>query len=338
MKFSVGYQQSNSGVLIDTIIKNKLSVNEVYFAYKNFANGRSNAINDNIDYLNRQLCDLKKLSTENVPLNLLLNGNCYGVNSLSTAFYDDIYNTISELIKVVNLKCVTTTSPLIASFIKKSFKNVKTRASINMEIGEVSAFEYLKNEFDGFYLKREYNRDINKIKQASNWCKNNGKELYGLANSGCLNYCSARTFHDNLVSHEGDFDDTKTYLTYEGQCFTFLKDAINRNEYLKYTNFIRPEDVYLYEEYFNGLKLATRVNKSAVRILKAYLKGSYSGSINELLEPNHASLFFPKLIENKLIDSNFTNYTLNCNKNCDTCGYCKKVTDKAIITLKGDLC
>ena len=138
MKYSVGYQQTDSGVLIDTVIQNKLNVNEVYFAYKNFANGRSNAINDNNDYLNRQLSDLKKLSNEDIPLNLLLNGNCYGVNSLLTAFYDDIYNTVSALVESVNLKCVTTTSPLIASFIKSIIK-VKVACS---SIGLLSYLEY----------------------------------------------------------------------------------------------------------------------------------------------------------------------------------------------------
>ena len=33
-------------------------------------------------------------------------------------------------------------------------------------------------------------------------CDAEGKELYMLANSGCLNNCSAHVFHDNLVAHE----------------------------------------------------------------------------------------------------------------------------------------
>ena len=65
------------------------------------------------------------------------------------------------------------------------------------------------------------------------------------------------------------------------------------------TNFIRPEDVPLYEEYFDGLKLATRVSRGFARIIDSYVKGSYSGNLPELLEPNHADLFYPKVIENK---------------------------------------
>ena len=53
-------------------------------------------------------------------------------------------------------------------------------------------------------MKREFNRDFNAIKKLKNWYDENGKSLHILANSGCLNHCSAHMFHDNLVSHESE--------------------------------------------------------------------------------------------------------------------------------------
>ena len=69
-----------------------------------------------------------------------------------------------------------------------------------MEIGTTIGMDYIADLFDSFYLKREYNRNLQIITKAREWCNANGKKLYGLANSGCLNFCSTHIFHDN--AHE----------------------------------------------------------------------------------------------------------------------------------------
>ena len=100
-----------------------------------------------------------------------------------------------------------------------------------------------------FYLKREYNRDLKKIKAAKLWCDKNGKKLYGLANSGCLNFCSSHIFHDNLVAHENEISEMDNAYQYGGQCWDYLKREEKRENWIRLTNFIRPEDIKLYEEY-----------------------------------------------------------------------------------------
>ena len=119
-----------------------------------------------------------------------------------------------------------------------------------------------------------------------------------------------------------------------GQCFEYLKNKEKGENWLKLTNFIRPEDIRLYEEYFDGIKLATRVNKNPARIINAYCKESFSGPITELLEPNHSGLFYPAVIENKEIPENFGEMVLNCNKNCGECGFCYKVQKSATVNLE----
>ena len=99
-------------------------------------------------------------------------------------------DTVDELRELYNLASVTTTSPLIARFIKENF-TLQTRASVNMSIGAIEGFEYVLDLFDSFYLAREYNRDLKKIKEIRSFLKSKGKGLYGLANSGCLKNCSA---------------------------------------------------------------------------------------------------------------------------------------------------
>ncbi|MBR4099412.1 MAG: hypothetical protein IKK55_00270 [Clostridia bacterium] len=335
--FSVGYNNLISRDFINEIEVYSDKISEIYFSFGGFANGRGNLFSKENSVFERdlkQIEDLRKLNQLGLKFNFLLNGNCYGKDAQARSFFCEIGDTIDYLKEICNVSCVTTTSPLIAKFIKQNFDNLEVRASVNMEIGNAEGMDYISEFFDSFYLKREYNRDINKIKSARLWCDNNGKNLYGLANSGCLNYCSVHNFHDNLVAHESEISKMDNAYQFEGQCWEYLKNQEKCNNWLRISNFIRPEDVHLYEGLFDGLKLATRVNKNLLKIVKAYCNGSYNGAVTELLEPDHSSVFYPCVIDNKSIASDFTNTVMNCSKNCNDCKYCGEVQKNATVVLE----
>lgn len=300
MKFSVGYQLSDNTAFLTKIIEYKSQIYEVYFSWGDFPNGRNNQIKraDMLpwDAQSKQMDDLKKLSDAGIELNLLFNANCYGADSQSREFFNKIGDTIDYIKNNYGLKSVTTTSPLIAKFIKNNFENLHTRASVNMEIGSVEGMKYIAEYFDSFYMKRELNRDFDAIKKLHRWCEGNGKELYLLANSGCLNNCSAHNFHDNLVAHENEISKMDNAYDFRGICKEFLKKEENYIALIENTNFVRPEDIHKYEPYFKAAKLATRVNPRPMRILESYIRGSYSGNILELLEPAHN--IYPYIVEN----------------------------------------
>ncbi len=335
MNFSVGYQFFDDDRLVSAVLENKSRINEVYFAFGDIPNGRNTKIFSNMsekESRQLQLSHLKTLSDNGIRLNFLLNANCYGEQALARDFYEKIGDTLDFLASAAAVDSVTTTSPIIAKFIKQNFENIKTRASVNMEIGTVEGLDYLAEWFDGFYLKREYNHDIDKLRAARKWCDENGKQLFGLANSGCLNYCSAHAFHDNLVAHEAEIAQKDNAYQFEGQCWQYLKQDAKREEWLRLTNFIRPEDTALYDGLYDLLKLATRVSKNPLKIIRAYSCGGYSGNLPELLEPNHAGLFYPQIIENKKLPENFASKLLECDKNCAECGFCKAAQRQATIT------
>lgn len=339
MLFSVGYQLRPNSDFIDCIIKNREGLSEVYFSFGEIPNGRNTThISEDFSPFEaeeKRNFDLDRLSKEGLKFNLLLNGNCYGKYALARSFYTKIGNTIDHLQCKYNLQNVTTTSPLIAKFIKQNFADIKVRASVNMGVEVPDGMDYIKDLFDEFYLKREYNRNLEKLKAAKEWCDQNGKKLFGLANSGCLNFCSAHTFHDNLVAHESEVSEMDNCYQFQGQCYEYLKSSDDAKEWwLSKTNFIRPEDVFLYEEYFESLKLATRVNFNPMKVVNAYCKGSYKGNILEILEPNHSGLLLPKVIENANITESFAKTVMVCNKNCRLCGFCKSIQSNATITLE----
>jgi hypothetical protein len=73
--------------------------------------------------------------------------------------------------------------------------------------------------------------------------------------------------------------------------------------------------------------LATRVSFNPKKILTAYINRKHSGSVLDLLEPNHTGLIYPYLLENKNIISVVSDGEL-------------KYTglEKALIRLEEDIC
>ncbi len=300
MKFMLGYQLRRDSAFLDEIVAQKEHIHEVYFSWGDMPNGRNDQLN-NKDFLPfeaqaRQIEDLKRLTEEGISLNLLLNGNCYGRDSLSRKFFMGLGDTVDYIGENFSLTSITTTSPMIAKFMKDNFPVLEVRASVNMRIGTVEGMEYVENLFDGYYIQREYNRDFAHLKKIKSWCDEKGKKLYGLANSGCLNYCSAQTFHDNLVAHEKELATIDNAYEFQGMCHQYLKEEKHYGALITNTNFIRPEDISHYEEYFTAMKLATRVSRNPAHILRSYIRQKYVGNILEILEPAHN--IYPYVLEN----------------------------------------
>lgn len=340
-KFTVGLPVEQNDDFTGQIIQAREHISEVYFSPYGFAGGRGIARDESLSPWEgpmRQMATLDRLHAAGLSLNLLFNANCYGADSLSHAFFNRVGDTVDALASRYRLRSVTTTSPLIARFIHANFEGIRTRASVNMSVGTPEGMEYIAADFDGFYLAREYNRDLSRIRLMRTTCDRMGKELYLLANSGCLNHCSAHTFHDNLVAHENEIVGRDNAYRFEGICHAFLRGEENRERYLARTNFIRPEDIDTVAEYFDGIKLATRTSPNPGIILSAYLRGRHAGAITSLLEPDHTGLFFPQVIENTRIPAEFTERVLRCNKQCDSCGYCASVCRQAMIQPEETVC
>ena len=337
MKYMIGYQLQESGALMREILNRREQVYEVYFAWGSMASGRGETVFHSTlmphEAQMRQFLDLKQLAENGIGLNLLLNANCYGRDSLSRSFLSQTGDLIDYLRAELGLASVTTTSPVLAHFIRENFEGLEIRASVNMEIGTVEGMEYLADDFDGFYYRRELNRNLPQVAKLKSWCDSHEKRLYMLANSGCLNYCSARQFHDNLVAHEREIGQMDNGAVFKTACGKFVKQPENRKKILRYLNCVRPEEMALFEPYVTAAKLATRVSPRPENTVRAYLNGSYGGNLLELLEPSHAGAFYPTIVDNSKLPADFSRHTAYCDKNCDTCVYCDRALIGAGVTL-----
>ena len=337
MKLFLGYQTCKTGSFLNTILANKDAIDEVYFSWDAMPSGRSiTGLQQDMlpwEASQRQRDELRKIADAGIGLNLLLNANCYGADSLSRSFFQSTGDLVDCLRNEWNLVSVTTTSPVIGRFIRQNFGNLEVRASVNMEIGTPEGMDYLKDCFDSFYVKRELNRDMAALRRLRRHCDETGKSLHLLANSGCLNHCSARQFHDNLVAHEQEIAKRDNAFVFQSACRQYLSEPAHRAKILQRSNWIRPEDLHRYEGIADGVKLATRISPNPVAILEAYLHGRYAGNTLELLEPNYAPLFYPQVLNNSAFPANYFDIRHNCSGNCGSCGYCEALYPEISETL-----
>lgn len=331
MKYSVGYQFfcETGESFAKELIPYKEHIKEVYFAYPDMPSGRSVINEDHGEkfFEAQELLeqDLKLLAQNGIKLNLLLNAACFGEDAISVKLQNYVCSLIEHIEDIAELPSVTTTSPFLAKVIKQYFPKVEVRASVNMRIGTKKGMNYLCEYFDGFYLQREYNRDFNKIKEIKEFLDKKGKKLYLLANSGCMSFCSAQSFHDNALSHEREMAERINKKGFNiAHCFTYYSNPQNTWEILTNT-FIRPEEIKFYEEYFDVVKLATRSASRPLYVVKSYINNECFGNLLDLLEPNHTKLLGEnKYLSNKKMPKEWWQKVTSCNKDCYNCMYCKQ--------------
>lgn len=338
MKFSVGYKffDEKENSFAETICSLRENIEEVYFPWLDVETCRASLINErgtiNWDAQAFLENDLRMLKDHDIKLNLLLNANCYGEKAISSYLKNYVCSVIRHIIDIADtLDFVTTTSPFIARIVKDEFPKIKTRASVNMRIGDIKGMQYLEEVFDGFYVQRDYNRNLNYIRNLKDWTDAKGKTLHLLANSGCMKFCSGQVFHDNVVAHEKGM---KEMLNVDGVKAAICWDYYSRRENwvsLLQNTWIRPEDIKHYEGLFTSVKLATRMTERPASVVKAYIAGRHRGNLLDLLEPNHTHLLDGYYIDNSAFPLDWFERTSSCSGDCHKCEYCQGVLDKVLV-------
>ena len=336
MKFAVGYQHIEDGEPFASIVADyREHISEVYFAWVGQPSGRPvlGATGDDADpELQLQLEEeLQLLRQMGIKLDLLLNANCYGERAVSVAFENEVVSIIKHL---DSRGCfpgiVTTTSFMIARTIKKHFSKIEVRASVNMRVGTIQALGYLEELFDSFYLQRDLQRNIKYTRKIHDWCKQKGKKICILANSGCLRFCPAQTFHDNLIAHSEEAEKQKNIPDWNPHlCWNLYNNPENYVESLKST-WIRPEDLSQYDGIVDTVKLATRQHAHPRMVIGAYAEGSFCGNLLDLLEPGFSPAFAPRFIDNTAFPSDWGKHISECDSVCESCGYCDEVLKQVL--------
>jgi hypothetical protein len=335
MKYAVGYQFTDSKKTFFDLCKPCLdSIAEIYFPWAYQPSGRAALGEDHftLDYnaSNHLIDDLKLFKENGKKLDLLFNSNCYGADAVSLRLEGEVYSIINYLSDMVgNVDVVTTASPVIAYIVKNKYPDISTRASVNMQIGTVCGMRYIADVFDEYLIQREYNRDIDYIKELKCWADANGKKLYILVNSGCLAHCPGQIFHNNITAHNWAASNRRIIEAFSGNgrrtvnvCGNYYKARGNLIDLMRAT-WIRPEDIGNYEGIFDTVKLATRSHPDPELVLKAYACGFLRGNLIDLFEPHCSLTIAPRILDNSAFDSNWFRKTSTCGRQCEDCSYCE---------------
>ena len=338
MKFAVGFQLYENGQEpFSEIVKDyRESISEVFFAWQDIPTGRSGvaSVHGYTDWSAQKRAEeeLRTIKAMGVKLDLLFNGNCYGQYAISEKLANTVTSVIEYLEEEVGgVDIITTASLAIAHTVKKAFPHVEVRASVNMKIGSIKGMEYVSDLFDSFHVQRDFNRNLEYLKELKKWADKAGKKLVMLANSGCFVNCSGQIFHDNLVAHEHEIcevNNLKDFTPYV--CWRALKKPENWHLLLENT-WVRPEDIHNYEGLFDTVKLAMRMHTHPAMVIGAYSRGYHYGNTLDLFEPGFGRALAPYVINNAAFPEDWFKRTTECKKNCHECGYCRSVLEKVLV-------
>ncbi len=338
MKFAVGYQLADPDEepFVDLVREFADHIAEIYFPWADMPSGRA-ALTTTRGYTDwsarsRMECELGQLREMGVRLDVLFNANCYGGLAVSTYLENQVVSVLDRLEEVAGgTDIATTTSPAVAHIIKKHYPTVEVRASVNMRIGTVQGMQYLAGLFDSFHVQRDYQRNLAYLRNLKEWADANGKTLHILANSGCLRFCSGQSFHDNLVAHENEVDETCNMTDFRPHtCWNFLREAANWPTVLQST-WIRPEDIHHYADMFSQMKLATRMHARPRSVIMAYINQRYRGNLTDIFEPGFGPALSPWIIDNERFPEDWFATTSTCDMQCHRCDYCARVLEKVLV-------
>jgi len=340
MKLAVGYQlpEEDEEPFVDVVRDYRDQIAEVYFPWVDMPSGRAAMASQRgyADWTAQQRLeqDLLACREMGLSLDLLFNANCYGGKAASQFLENQVASVLTHLGDLVGgPDVVTTTSLAVARTVKRHFPKVDVRASVNMRIGSVQAMEYVKGLFDSFCIQRDRQRDLSCVRRLKRWADANGKTISMLANSGCLRSCPGQVFHDNMVAHEQEVDETANIQGWTPHvCWNLYKDRANWRAILQAT-WVRPEDLHHYEGLVPLAKLATRMHANPRLVIHAYAERRYRGNLLDLFEPGFGPIFAPCVIDNTRFPDDWFDHSSTCAGTCEDCDYCAGVLEQVLVNM-----
>ncbi len=153
-----------------------------------------------------------------------------------------------------------------------------------------------------------------------------------MANEGCLAHCPFKPAHDSHVAHAAqDCGRALNYSTLSG--LGCIRTFFLHPEHIFQSPFMRPEDIAMVAGEVDLIKICGRTRSPAAltSTVKAYLQGSWSGNLLDLLDTQEA-LADRLYVDNPALPSDFAARVGNCGQHCRQCGYCRELARRLVRT------
>lgn len=218
--------------------------------------------------------------------NYLLNASCLNNLESSRSGQTAIRRLLAWMVDI-GVTATTISNPLLLRIIKDSYPQLKVRISVYACVDHVKKAVYWeKNGADIICLDSlTINRDLEALKSIRKACH---IDLELLANGNCLQSCSLCHTHMNLLAHSSQTKHSQGGFVIDHcilECSKVkVKDPVN---YLR-SDWIRPEDIHLYEDLgYSHFKIVERNLPTPIMLkrLEAYTNRTYQGNLIDLVQP-----------------------------------------------------
>lgn len=244
--------------------------------------------NEEIEYVKKYNIECNKMGLE---FNYLLNPLCLGSKDVNSSQHLEIVNFIKKL-QEIGITAVTVNSPYLCEIIKEQFPNIKVTVGLYAFVDSLMKVKrWVDLGADEITLVESINRNFPLLRQILTYLKTKNVDVRLIANNGCLHQCPFQVNHAASVSHDSTYDKPVGYhVDYSiiNCYYRKVKDITN----LISSDWIRPEDIYVYEglckEVGNDkliIKLLERTKSTDYlkRVVTAYLDRHYKGNLSEIL-------------------------------------------------------
>lgn len=286
----------------------------------------------------------------------------YTMNASYIGSLDEIYNKqayIKEYIKYlsgIGVRTITVTLPIVAEMIREVDAEIGIEVSTIAHLDSVAQIQmwYEKYAITKVCNNVMKNREIGFLRNAAQFCQRKGIVFTLIANEFCSNGTN------NAIDCAGG-------CIYRDHCYTLQSEGYTQEDMKKMngypmsvcdesrkhpivwlkSNFIRPEDMRLYNEIgIDHFKITGRTASLSYmkKVVKAYMEQNWDGNLVELWsnvshlgrgekqEEKENNVFIP----NKLLDNFLKFWFQNTNHICseelcgETCEYCNQYYEKYI--------
>jgi collagenase-like PrtC family protease len=195
-------------------------------------------------------------------------------------------------------------------------------------------------------LDRGLNRNLEQLIYVSDTVKAEwSAKIELLVNEGCIQHCPFKVNHDIIISMTSSHAVSDRIALIDSVAKGFDANAVNESigcikhfkenpDDLLKIPFIRPEDIELYEPYFDIIKISgkTRSDAFVMMVFEAYQERVWEGNLLDLLDATGPSTQNYHIFNDQL-PKNFAKMLSSCESKCHTCDYCTIQAHKHIQSL-----
>ncbi len=306
--------------------------------------------------------------SKGIKFTYLYNAACLGNMEFTKEGRRKLVEEVEWAVEKAEVDAITVSTNYLFRLLRKKYPKLRVGVGIFMKFGELERFKYYQDQGAG-YITVIFNiiRDFKLMEKLRKAIK---CDLHVFVNNICLFACPHVIYHPIVLTHMSQTKSASSRVCVDYHTWTCDVIKCEKPEELIKSRWIRPEDLHIYEDMgYTHFKITDRSRATPwlVRTTKAYVQRRYDGNLCDIMsleipgdekniQPEVNKRFRQQLlkycpsdqvwlkgsfgwgktgrpyINNRALDGFLEFFRKrDCYAtDCDKCGYCKKIADRAI--------